>query len=506
VMRTVNSLGPTEKDPREIMKSLPFLKLVFALVLAILFSVAVNAQPRKSKAAVTPSPTPSPTPAKPEITSDPPQLTIVSTFGETPERRVVLSASGAVVALAHVRTDLGRIDERTVLAGNKIKVNLTANQIAENKSLEMPVTFDLTEAPSGEFKGGIRLEFEGGKFSLPVVVKVKDRWQWPLVILILGVVISYVITRYRESGKPRDEVLSKAGRLLAAVNEESQLNEHFRARIKALLVDVQSALDEGKLEDAQKAIKAATEVFNRWVKGSADWLSLYAYRDELLEKIKQRSGDDSYVRTVRRGLEEAGQQAPDLAAPKDFRDKLDARFNELNDYNKLSEGVKKLFVLVERLQPPQEQRRERAVNLRRRLEKLLPSETAARQALLDELATEIEEVQKLPQTVPDARMAKGIVGDFITLNLSGPAPEAGDLLVEAGKKADWRLKLLKAVSFVLALVFLTGLGFHQLYLSNPTFGASRWLDYFSLLLWGFGAEASRSSIEGMLKGWSAKTP
>jgi hypothetical protein len=39
-----------------------------------------------------------------------------------------------------------------------------------------------------------------------------------------------------------------------------------------------------------------------------------------------------------------------------------------------------------------------------------------------------------------------------------------------------------------------GSGFNQLYVENPTFGANPWKDYFALLAWGFGAEASRESI------------
>jgi hypothetical protein len=45
------------------------------------------------------------------------------------------------------------------------------------------------------------------------------------------------------------------------------------------------------------------------------------------------------------------------------------------------------------------------------------------------------------------------------------------------------------------------IGFGELYIANPVFGANFWSDYSALMAWGFGAEASRASITDMVRGW-----
>ncbi|MEL6458578.1 MAG: hypothetical protein AAFQ91_10065 [Cyanobacteria bacterium J06621_15] len=51
------------------------------------------------------------------------------------------------------------------------------------------------------------------------------------------------------------------------------------------------------------------------------------------------------------------------------------------------------------------------------------------------------------------------------------------------------------MSYAIAVALLAGAGFRQLYANQPIFGANDWSDYFSLLAWGFVAEATRDAIE-----------
>ena len=46
-----------------------------------------------------------------------------------------------------------------------------------------------------------------------------------------------------------------------------------------------------------------------------------------------------------------------------------------------------------------------------------------------------------------------------------------------------------------------GAGFTEMYLKQATFGEKPFGDYFSLLAWGFGAEASREAIAKAVEGW-----
>jgi hypothetical protein len=59
------------------------------------------------------------------------------------------------------------------------------------------------------------------------------------------------------------------------------------------------------------------------------------------------------------------------------------------------------------------------------------------------------------------------------------------------------------VGFNLAKVPFLGItGFNQLYVDQPVFGASPVKDYFSLLVWGFGAEATRGAVAKVVQGWA----
>jgi hypothetical protein len=53
------------------------------------------------------------------------------------------------------------------------------------------------------------------------------------------------------------------------------------------------------------------------------------------------------------------------------------------------------------------------------------------------------------------------------------------------------------LSSVFILVLLALVGFGQIYGDNPTFGANIWIDYATLLAWGFGVETTRASILGL---------
>jgi hypothetical protein len=57
------------------------------------------------------------------------------------------------------------------------------------------------------------------------------------------------------------------------------------------------------------------------------------------------------------------------------------------------------------------------------------------------------------------------------------------------------------LSYAIAVGLLAGAGFGQLYVSQPMFGANGWSDYFTLLAWGFGAEATRDAVTKVVRDW-----
>ena len=69
------------------------------------------------------------------------------------------------------------------------------------------------------------------------------------------------------------------------------------------------------------------------------------------------------------------------------------------------------------------------------------------------------------------------------------------------QSARQRLYVFNIVSYAIAIFLLGGAGFTQLYAANKTFGSNGLTEYFALLAWGFGAEATRETVTKVLQDW-----
>ena len=85
--------------------------------------------------------------------------------------------------------------------------------------------------------------------------------------------------------------------------------------------------------------------------------------------------------------------------------------------------------------------------------------------------------------------------------LSGPPTIYVQSLPEKVTGARSRLRWFTWLTYAFAVVFLALAGFVELYGGRLDFGANGITDYFTLLVWGFGAEATRASIAEMVQGW-----
>ena len=482
--------------------------LFFATLLTCCLLGYSTGQTKSPSLKPTPTPTPSPTPAPIEIIATPSQISVAAVRGAIETRRVLFTATGAVKDLKFIPLDLARSDDQAVIPATAVNPQPPTGQINANDSMVVPFSFDLHDAGSGEFKGEVRVQYQGGKLAIPIIVKVKDRLLPPLLVLLIGIGLSLIVTRYLEKGKPRDEIFKRLGEVRAQMNADAGLDENFRSRLDALLIDTTSTLNAEKWEDAGKSIEAAEAVLNRWRKGRDDWRKQLSYRKELFERLKEFGEPDRlppYLLAVRRGIEDAGTTAPDLAGPDKLREKLDALAQQLNRYTELNNQLKTLGSLVDNLETSQEDWRGKIRKWLRELDRLSPEKTNELNNLGNEIEAGITKVKELIAKQPPSRaVAKGgstSEGDLTLLNLLAPAPSAKMLEAETIDDAGKRLKWFKWATYALALLFLAGAGFGELYITKPTFGANRWTDYFTLLAWGFGAEATRAAVTGLMKSW-----
>lgn len=85
--------------------------------------------------------------------------------------------------------------------------------------------------------------------------------------------------------------------------------------------------------------------------------------------------------------------------------------------------------------------------------------------------------------------------------LSGPPTIYVQSLPEKMASARHRLSWFTWLTYAFAVIFLALAGFVELYGGRIDFGANGISDYFTLLAWGFGAEATRASVAEMVQGW-----
>jgi hypothetical protein len=85
--------------------------------------------------------------------------------------------------------------------------------------------------------------------------------------------------------------------------------------------------------------------------------------------------------------------------------------------------------------------------------------------------------------------------------LSAPPTIYVQSLQEKVAGARNRMRWFTWLTYAFAVVFLALAGFVELYGGRLDFGANGITDYFTLLVWGFSAEATRASVAEMVQGW-----
>jgi len=474
----------------------------------------------------------------------PSQLTITGTHGAVEKRTLLLRTTEPVTNLQIIALDLTRADGKSVLSANTIAVVLSANTMEADGLLTLPLTIDLKDAPSGEFQGELLVSYDGGTLAVPLTVRVKDFWAAPLAVLLVGVILSAGVSVYRTRGKPRNEVLVQVEEIRAQMKSDNKLTPQFQARIETwlgdfqkrishisqydpatrseqdknllsslgysfleiALVDVDAALQAERWKEARDALEQAELVLLRWRRGRMDWLEEFKYYAELEQRLQEINSDAPYVRTVERGLKDVARNAPNLEGPDKLGDQLYALAQQVDRYLQLLSNLDKLNNLRNRLSADQaEQWRLKILGLQRRLDSLKPENKMTYQALQADIQTAIEELTKAAsQPSGLERAAKGVRAvDTAAPRLTPPAPSAHELPIEEKRLSDpqIRLKLFTWVSYAIAVALLAGAGFGELYVAKATFGANAWGDYFALLAWGFGSEATRAAVTEMIKGW-----
>ncbi|MEG4499829.1 hypothetical protein QUB05_22325 [Microcoleus sp. F10-C6] len=459
--------------------------------------------------------------AQGQVVAEPAQVTVSGMRGSLATRNIVLQTDTPINNLQLIPLDLNRSDGDSIFPAQAISVEKPSVSSTNQNLMMTLVKFDLNKVlRSGEFNGKLWLSYQGGEQVIPLTIKVKDHWFLPLLILLVGSALGISVSIYRTQGRPRDEILVRVSQVRIQMQDDADFIkfEAFKARVEAHLIDVKMALQGERWDEAKNAVQQAELVESKWLKGRADWLAQLGYSDEIKQQLQDLDRSVPFVQTVHRSLEDALRDAPDLDSPVQLRDRLQELAEQVNSYLSLQAKIKKLHSLSEELSVEQAKNWQPKVqNLEQRIESLQPADLTKDANLRDEVEGAIAEITELLSQQADmvdsteldfgvnvtGAIAKGVQIRDIMINLLGPAPSTSLLSwEEQASGANVRLKVFTVSSYIIAIVFLAGAGFSQLYVDKPTFGNNPWNDYSALMAWGFGAEATRDAVTKVVQGWS----
>ena len=443
----------------------------------------------------------------------PKQLTIAGTRGQKIERTVTITANRAIAPqdLQISFRDLYRTDELEIFPIRAQRADTQAAQVSEFE-YQLPLEFDLQQSSSlGEFSGEIVLRYqqEGENRSeeilLPITTKIKSHWFLPLLSIAIGTGIGTGLSWYRAKGRPRDEILVRVGRLRVWMQKDPQFEKSggFKTQIDYHLNNVRSAVQEERWEDAESALTSAKTIWQKWNKGKTLLLPQLEYARELEQKVADINPHQPFKQQIRHKIVEQVEQSPDLDTIDQLRVNLSEIASQINIYHQLQnqmEQVDSLWRELARVVPDDAEKwQPKIANWKQQFANLTPDDDTSN------LVTELKDAaREINEAIPRGRgvAAEKHLEDLTDKLIVGDAPIGMTFDFQKGvQKANRNLNAFVYLSYAIALLLLVGAGFSELYDKNNTFGEQPFRDYFSLLAWGFGAEASRDAIAKAIEGW-----
>jgi hypothetical protein len=458
---------------------------------------------------------------------EPALVRIAGSRGDNAMRRLLLRSPIGSDEPRVFTQDLTDADGVNVLPAAAISVTFPVD-----RPIEPPLAADLTVAlghtPSGRYTGEILFFGEGSEASFALDVAVKDRPFWPLLTLLMGVILGMAITAYRQRMGPRDRLLVAISDAVREAEEHEALRdggrgEEFRRRLDLHANDAGAALRSNAFDSAEKHLKLAQRVVLLWTREESGWFDALERRDALLQTLEKEApfaeSDAAYLSDLRAATSAALAEIIEQATTGELADfsgslseRYDASLRTLHErmirYRNFLKTSEALHTLLEGLPADEARRwRETLAAQESALAALRPASSAEDAA---KLAALVAEQQKTAAQIRDLTESATHEMDRPVAGESRPEEAAASwsplqVKIREEKRvqqARMRTYGALAISFIVAAGLLGGAGFQELYVANPVFGDRRWFDYFTLLVWGLGAEATTSSISGLLRSWN----
>ncbi len=339
--------------------------------------------------------------------------------------------------------------------------------------------------------------------AVPVTVNVKDRYGLRLLVLLLGVGIGLGIFNYTAKGKRRDTLLQRYDHLKKEILKDDVFRNldpslFFRAVIDGKLGQASLLIRSSGFDKAEEMINGAYETWGDWLKDRNTMIRILEKTSEL-QRVLRRQGDElkthgefEYIHLIEQNLASMSDQ---LVKPRTTTADFETAMNTYAD------GLVKEKASLDQFR-------------RYRVQMEMLEKRGADKKTIEDLWTRLKVLRPgdpLTKNFEDAlRLAIGMGAHPIEI----PIPEEPALPTPPERPEEWwdrwkkrltlgfsraevRLGIYGAISFILLLAILVIVGYQQLYLANATFGAGQ-ADYFALFLWGLGvgpgSEATVKSV------------
>ncbi|MBX0330523.1 hypothetical protein K2Z83_22975 [Oscillochloris sp. ZM17-4] len=440
--------------------------------------------------------------------------------GSTPCTQIhqlTLRATRVITNVTAITTDLRRADAQAIFPANAIHPTFIRTELMTDTVVTLTLALDMAAAPAGEYTGDLLLVYPGGVRSLPLTVRLRHWWLPPLGLLVAVLLVGLAFAQYRDQQRPRDSLIVQVGYLVDQMSRDTMLITAFQHPLDRQIAASRQALQFGHPADAQTALSATQELWGRWRAYRDDWITLDTHRTQLLHALDTPPAVASGV--FRDSLEQALVQIERSlgmsAQPTTVQDDLAKVRTALEAFRTSAAKISALLRQIDTLDNAAVAQLRTSVQERRQQLSLLTMENTDGMAqLITLLANDAHEVQNAMLAHSDNGM-----NQVLGTSSGGPEgaasplppsqlPELGTLFgatisdnpTADAARARRRILIFGITSLIITAVGLVPLGFNQLYVTNPIFGANPWLDYPALIFWALGIEGSRETILGMLSG------
>lgn len=444
------------------------------------------------------------------LTSDPSKLTISIPGGNFETRTLLImnNNEGPMTDLTTTSLDLNRDDSQAVFPSKNIEMSISEKNIPSKGFLKIPVSFNTQNIPSGDYSGSLLIATNNSRLLIPVNLKIKDSFLFPLFTCIICGIIGWGVIFYKTKLLKPNQLNNKRTKLLKKVRENIENEEKytgaFRRKIETLLGKTKDFLEniqddyDNNLKKAEEFYNEAENIWDKWEINHPTWkqyLDTTKRYEEKIENLQNRIKSDNpaeFIVDIRLELIKSWDNSANVPIEntplKTIFDSIDKQVNVFGSILDQLDYLKKICIEHDssQLSPCQDE----VKNLRNKLCQIHFNETDSLNVLLKNVKDAINTFHSKRGLEPHFAVFKSPAIYGANISMDQIEPET----IKSIFYSKLLGKIYECIVFAILPIIFIFLGLYFQYLQNPTFGANGLKDYASLGLWSFGVKPAFDSI------------